>query len=105
MSGKIICGKCGRPFGRRVWRGNDERLKKFVGICSQRNISKGVKGCRNKHVYDKTLVNAFVDIFNDMIENKHYFIEKWNEVSNNVNDLQKYKARQFIGILEKESPI
>ena len=40
-----------------------------------------------------------------MIENKHYFIEKWNEVSNNVNDLQKYKARQFIGILEKESPI
>ena len=83
MSGKIICGRCGRAFGRRVWRGNDERLKKFVWICSQRNISKGVKGCRNKHVYDMTLVSAFVDIFNNMIENKDYFIKKWNEVSNN----------------------
>ena len=101
MSGKIICGRCGRAFGRRVWRGNDERLKKFVWICSQRNISKGVKGCRNKHVYDMTLVSAFVDIFNNMIENKDYFIKKWNEVSNNGNELQKYKAKQFIGILDK----
>ena len=101
MSGKIICGRCGRAFGRRVWRGNDERLKKFVWICSQRNISKGVKGSRNKHVYDMTLVSAFVDIFNNMIENKDYFIKKWNEVSNNGNELQKYKAKQFIGILDK----
>ena len=101
MSGKIICGRCGRAFGRRVWRGNDERLKKFVWICSQRNISIGVKGCMNKHVYDMTLVSAFVDIFNNMIENKDYFIKKWNEVSNNGNELQKYKAKQFIGILDK----
>ncbi|OKZ84936.1 MAG: recombinase [Clostridium sp. 29_15] len=70
-------------------------------MCSQRNISKGVKGCRNKHVYDMTLVSAFVDIFNNMIENKDYFIKKWNEVSNNGNELQKYKAKQFIGILDK----
>ena len=74
MSGKIICGRCGRAFGRRVWRGNDERLKKFVWICSQRNISKGVKGCRNKHVYDMTLVSAFVDILDKAIQ-----IEEFNE--------------------------
>mgnify|MGYP000412908545 FL=1 len=48
-----------------------------------------------------TLVSAFVDIFNNMIENKDYFIKKWNEVSNNGNELQKYKAKQFIGILDK----
>ena len=36
-----------------------------------------------------------------MIENKDYFIKKWNEVSNNGNELQKYKAKQFIGILDK----
>lgn len=40
-----------------------------------------------------------------MIENKDYFIEKQNEVSNNGNEIQKYKARQFIGILEKETQI
>ena len=61
--------------------------------------------CRNKHVYDKTLVTAFVDIFNNMIENKDYFIEKWNEVINNGNELQKYKAKQFIEILDKAAPI
>ena len=48
-----------------------------------------------------TLVSAFVDIFNNMIQNKDYFIKKWNEVSNNGNELQKYKAKQFIGILDK----
>lgn len=48
-----------------------------------------------------TLVSAFVDIFNNMIENKDYFIKKWNEVSNNGNELQKYKAKQFIGISDK----
>mgnify|MGYP004472874069 FL=1 len=88
-------------MGRRVWRDNDERLKKFVWICSQRKISKCAKCCRNKHVYDMTLVSAFVDIFNNMIQNKDYFIKKWNEVSNNGNELQKYKAKQFIGILDK----
>lgn len=88
-------------MGRRVWRDNDERLKKFVWICSQRKISKCAKCCRNKNVYDMTLVSAFVDIFNNMIENKDYFIKKWNEVSNNGNELQKYKAKQFIGISDK----
>ena len=88
-------------MGRRVWRDNDERLKKFVLICSQRKISKCAKCCRNKNVYDMTLVSAFVDIFNNMIENKDYFIKKWNEVSNNGNELQKYKAKQFIGISDK----
>ena len=66
---------------------------------------KGVKGYRNKHVYDKTLVSAFVDMFNNMIKNKAYFNEKWNEVSNNGNELQKYKAKQFIKILDKATPI
>ena len=47
----------------------------------------------------------FIDIFNNIIENKAYFIETWNEVSNNGNKLQKYKARQFIGTLEKAIPI
>lgn len=28
MAGKIICGSCSKPFGRRVWSSNDERFKK-----------------------------------------------------------------------------
>lgn len=40
-----------------------------------------------------------------MIENKVYFIDKWNEVINNGNELQKYKAKQFIEILDKATPI
>ena len=40
-----------------------------------------------------------------MIENKDYFIEKWSEVINNGNELQKYKAKQFIEILDKATSI
>lgn len=105
MAGKIICGKCGKPFGRRAWHGNNERHKKLVWVCSERNRTKGVVGCTNKHIYDKTLNDTFVDIFNSMLENKDYFIKKWTEVSNNGNELQKYKSKQFIEILEDAKPI
>ena len=96
MAGKIICACCSRPFGRRVWHSSDERLKKFVWICTQRNKTKGIIGCTNKHIYDKTLKEVFADTFNTMIENTDFFMEKWNELMVNGNELQKYKSKQFI---------
>lgn len=105
MAGKIICGSCNRPFGRRVWSSNDERFKKQVWICTQRNKTKGIVGCNNKHIYDKTLKEIFIDTFNTMIENKDFFLDKWNEIIKIGNQLQKHKSKQFIEILNKTKPI
>jgi len=34
-----------------------------------------------------------------MVENKDYFIEKWQERLGDDNILRRYKAKQFIGII------
>lgn len=38
-------------------------------------------------------------MFNALIENKDYYIRKWQERLQNENMLVRYKARQFIGII------
>lgn len=105
MAGKIICGSCSKPFGRRVWSSNDERFKKQVWICTQRNKTKGIVGCNNRHIYDKILKEVFIDTFNTLIENKDFFFDKWNDIIKSGNQLQKYKSKQFIEILNKAKPI
>ena len=40
---------------------------------------KGEKGCESKHVDDGVLYQAFVGAFNAMVENKAFFIGKWQE--------------------------
>lgn len=53
------------------------------------------------HIDDKVLYRVFVEAFNAMVENRDYFMEKWKERVDNENVLVRYKARQFIKILEK----
>jgi len=36
-----------------------------------------------------------------MIENKNYFMEKWKEETKSEDVLLRYKAKQFIKIIEK----
>lgn len=60
---------------------------------------KGEKGCENKHIDDRVLYQAFIKTFNAMIENKDCFIEKWKKGLKSDNLLQKYKANQFIEII------
>ena len=40
-----------------------------------------------------------------MVENKDYFIDKWNAELESSNVLKKYKAQQFIKIISSAKPI
>jgi len=51
------------------------------------------------------LYQAFVNTFNAMVENKEYFIDKWEEELNNENVLVRYRAKLFMGILADAEPI
>ncbi len=66
---------------------------------------KGNKSCESKHIADGVLSQAFINTFNAMIENKDYFLEKWQERLDSDNVLQRYKAKQFIGIITEAKPI
>ena len=69
------------------------------------NIWGRVKRAVSRHIDDAVLYQAFVDVFNAMVEQKEYFLEKWQSrlASNNV--LVQYKARQFIRILAEARAI
>jgi site-specific DNA recombinase len=51
---------------------------------------KGKKGCKSKHIANRVLHQAFVNTFNAMIENKDYFIEKWQGILGSDNLLHIY---------------
>ena len=99
FAGRVVCGLCDRAFGRRIWNSTDDRLRRVVWQCSAKYEVKGRKGCDNKHIDDGVLYQGFVDVFNALVENKAYFMEKWQERLRSGNALERYKARQFIDII------
>ncbi|WP_245331584.1 recombinase family protein [Clostridium algifaecis] len=105
FAGRVICGHCGSTFGRKVWNSTDERLRRIIWRCNKKYTVKGEKRCQNKHIDDRVLYQAFINTFNAMIENKNYFMEKWKEHLKSDNLLQRYKAKQFMRIIENAEPI
>lgn len=105
FAGRVLCGSCGQVFGRKVWNSTNERLRRVIWRCNGKYLAKGEKGCESRHVDDEVLYQAFINTFNALIENKDYFMEKWKEQSGSDNVLQRYKAKQFIGIITKANPM
>ena len=60
---------------------------------------KGEKGCDSGHIDERALYQAFVDVYNLIVENKENSIAKWRERLGSDNALVRYKAKQFMGIM------
>ena len=105
FAGRVICGHCGSVFGRKVWNSTDERLRRVVWRCNKKYKVKGKKSCDSKHIDDNVLYKVFIEAFNAMVQNKDYFMEKWKQRVDSENVLVRYKARQFIGIMENAEVI
>lgn len=94
---------------RGIWKKNmastNENLRRKVWRCSNRYKVKKEKGCPNKHSDEKILYQTFINTFNAIIENEEHFIEKWKVESEDGNELRKYKAREFIQIIEDREVI
>lgn len=98
FTGRVICGNCGSAFGRKTWNSTDEDLKRRVWQCNRKYENKGKVGCKNKHIDEEVLYKAFVSSFNALVENKDEFITKWK--AEDGDELGRFKAREFIGIIE-----
>lgn len=105
FAGRVICGSCGKAFGRKVWNSTDERLRRIIWRCNSKYPAKGEKGCDSKHIDDGVLYRVFINTFNTLLENKDYFISKWKERLKTDNALYRYKARQFMKIILESAPI
>ena len=105
FAGRVICGECGQIFGRKVWNSTDERLRRIIWRCNSKYVEKGKKGCLSRHIDDEVLYQAFINVFNTMIENKGYFLDKWEKLKSSDNRLQRYKAKQFAKIIRTTGDI
>ena len=99
FAGRVICGSCGQVFGRKVWNSTDDRFRRIIWRCNGKYPAKGEKGCGSRHIDDGVLYQAFVDVFNAMVEQKEYFLEKWKGMRESDSSLQRYKAKQFAKII------
>lgn len=105
FAGRIICGNCGRTYGRKVWNSTDERLRRIIWRCNNKYMVKGDKGCGSRHIDDQLLYAAFVNTFNALVGNKDYFMAKWEEQCNGDDILKRVLAKRFIDIFKTSKPI
>lgn len=94
FASKIVCGACGKVFARKGWR-SSKGVDRKVWQCSERYKVKGVIGCANRHVEESTLEKAFIMAWNGILENKEYFLKKWEEQKDSENLLEVYRAKDF----------
>jgi site-specific DNA recombinase len=105
FAGRVICGSCGQIFGRKVWNSTDDRFRRIIWRCNGKYPAKGEKGCESRHIDDVVLYQAFVNVFNMIVENKDYFLGKWKGMRESDNLLQRYKAKQFAKIITERGRI
>jgi site-specific DNA recombinase len=94
FAGRVICGVCGRAYGRKAWNSTDERRRRVVWRCNTKYLVKGKIGCESKHIDDGVLYRGFVSAFNTVVENRD--LKKWEEQINGQDILQKVIAKRFI---------
>ena len=89
----------------KVWNSTDDRFRRIIWRCNRKYPAKGEKGCESRHIDDGVLYQAFVDVFNTLVENKERFIEKWRKRLESENALVRYKAKQFIQVMKEAEPM
>lgn len=47
----------------------------------------------------------FVEVFNTLVKNKDYFLDKWKGLRESDNPLRRYKTKQFRKIITEAEPI
>lgn len=104
FASKIVCGACGKVFARKGWR-SSTGVNRKVWQCNERYKMKGVMGCANRHVEERTLEKAFVMAWNGILENKEYFLPKWEEQKQSEDLLEVYRAKEFQELTKDKKPI
>jgi len=94
FASKIVCGECNKVFTRKGWRSSTGETRK-IWQCSERYKVKGVMGCANRYVEESTLEKAFVMAWNGILENKEYFLQKWEDQKKTEDLLEIYRTKDF----------
>jgi DNA invertase Pin-like site-specific DNA recombinase len=100
FAGKVICGSCGKTYGRKVWNSTNERLRRHVWVCCGKYEVKGEKGCCNRHIDERELEKAFIKGWNALVSEKEKHKSRWKEQQKDDNQLMRFRAGQFLKMFD-----
>ena len=90
FSGKVICGECGGTYGSKVWH-STSKYRRTVWQCNHKYRG---KKCSTPHLYETALQKAFVEAFNQLIENKDEVLQDYEAVILTLTDTSSLEKRQ-----------
>jgi DNA invertase Pin-like site-specific DNA recombinase len=91
FSNRIICGKCGGSFGRKIWHSND-KYRRVVWQCNEKY--KGEVKCNNITLSEDEINKAIITAINKIIVEKDEIIENCELILNKVLDTKKLKIKE-----------
>ena len=91
---RVICGECGRIYRRRTFTRTWGYKK--VWMCSQHFVKKGVSNCNNAKLNEEKLFEALEYAWKELIVKKKSQLEKWKQMIEKGNALEKYRAKIFM---------
>lgn len=102
FSGKIFCGNCGGLYGSKVWHSNS-KYKRTIWQCN--NKFKNMEKCNTPHLTEATLQEAFVKIFNELVENREELINFIEETILKVCDISELDKKLCIAKAETNTKL
>lgn len=102
FSSRVICGTCRNIFWRRTLTRGGKQIK--VWMCGQRYRQKGVVGCVSETIKEDALHDAFVKVWNGIVENRVKYMVRWKRDIQGDNPLLAFRAKQMVE-LTKGKPI
>ena len=102
FSGKIFCGNCSGMYGSKVWH-STSKYKRTIWQCN--NKFKNKEKCITPHFSETKLQEAFVKIFNELIENKEELISFIEETVLNLCDMSEIDKKLCIAKMETNTKL
>lgn len=101
FNAKIICGKCGGYYGRKVWHSNSKHRKQ-IWRCNQKYETETV--CSTPNLDECVLEMAFVEAFNQILGNKEEHIAQLEKMLPMLEDTSSLE-KQLENVQQKHSSL
>ncbi|MCY1152604.1 MAG: recombinase family protein [Sphaerochaetaceae bacterium] len=91
FSNRIVCGKCGALFGRKIWHSTD-KYRRVVWQCNDKYRKE--EKCTTTHLSEDEIYKSILEAINKIIVEKDEIIENCELILNKVLDTKKLKIKE-----------
>ena len=101
IASKLICGKCGRSYGRRPW--HSTTYNDMVYECRSKDVKKGF--CGNSHIYEEALPSIAKSIAELLIKRRHIAEQFIVKTHNSYDPKLLTEVHKYLGLVISEGRI